>query len=807
MKLGGGREPRELRPRIIGLGVALVLGLLVLAVNLYRLMVVRYEEFNALSIDNQFKDVRVRAPRGLIRDRRGEVLVDARPSLDVFITPAFCQKCVAEVLPRLQAILSWDDEQLKKVTQQVRETRGPQRYQPQLVQIDLSRDQFDVLLAHQYLLPGVDLEPVPHRNYRAGATLAHVVGYMNEITQDELARLNGDSQAERPPYAMGDYIGRRGVERSFENVLRGQDGWVKQVVNARGEVMRDAAGNVLQGDEQAPQAGNNIVLSIDARLQAEAERAFPGTAGAVVALDPRTGFVLAMVSRPSFDPNEMTGRVSPQRLAQLNKDPLQPMVFRPGAEHYHPGSTFKVVTLLAALRAGVVTPQTGINCPGGYQLGSRRWRCDVESGHGIVHAVDAIRASCDVYFYRLGDVMGIDAIAEMGHELGLGTVTNFGVAAEVPGVMPSTEYHDRVTPGGYTKGMALNASIGQGDVNVTPLQLAMLYATIANGGHLYRPQIVQRVESPDGQVLQEFGPRLVRDVEMTPEQRATLIAGLIGVVNEPGGTGFRARLPDVLVAGKTGTAQVARIGAVRVKTKDLSYWLRDHAWFASFAPADDPEIVVVVLNEHSGFGGAEAAPTAAAVIKKYFELKRTDGQAFGPGYQPPAGTAVAPPVPAVAPPMPAPESAAAGLASGGAVAPDAVAVKPDLAAVPAPVAPSAPSPTGAPPPAPPSGSAPAPGGSVGAPPAPTSPGAVPSSAGGTGPLSAPSKPGTAPAGGAGVTGTAGAVPPAPPKPAVAAPDVSAGAAGAPPPVKPGAAPDPATPPPVDPGGRLEVGGP
>lgn len=652
--LGTTKEPKELRPRIFMVGGFFLLGLLVLAVNLYRLMVVRYEEFLALSVDNEFKDTRVRAARGLIRDRRGEVLVDARPSLDVFITPAFCQKCVAEVIPRLQTLLAWDEEQLQRVTEMVKSARGPQRYQQIVVQVDLTRDEFDLVNAHKFQLPGVDLEPVPHRHYRAGSALAHVLGYMNEVTSDELAKLNGGPSVERPPYAMGDYTGRRGVERAYEQVLRGRDGWVKEVVNARGEVMRDASGNVLKRDEVPPQPGRNLVLSIDARLQSEAERAFPGTAGAIVVVEAKTGFVRAMVSRPAFDPNEMTGRVSAQALVQLNKDPLQPMVFRAGAEHYHPGSTFKVVSLLAGLRSGVVTPTTGINCPGGYQLGSRRWRCDLESGHGIVHAPDAIRASCDVYFYKLGDMMGIDAIAEVGRELGLGSPTNFGVVGEVPGVMPSSEYHNRVTPGGYTKGMALNTAIGQGDVNVTPLQLAMLYATIANGGHLYQPQIVQRVETPDGELVEEMKPKLVREVEMTPEQRATLIAGLIGVVNEPGGTGFRARLPDVVVAGKTGTAQVARIGAVRVKTKDLSYWLRDHAWFASFAPADDPELVVVVLNEHSGFGGAEAAPTAGAIFKKYFELKRTDAEAFGIEYQPPKAPAAVK-APVLTPPLTPPK--------------------------------------------------------------------------------------------------------------------------------------------------------
>lgn len=661
MKLGPSHEPKALRRRLWGLGALFVAGLAVLAVNLYRLMVVRHDEFNALSIDNQFRDVRVRAPRGLIRDRRGEVLVDARPSLDVFVTPAFCQRCVDEVLPRLQQMLSWDAEQMQRAITLVREARGPQRYQPQLVQIDLGREEYDVLLAHRLQLPGVELEAVPHRNYHAGATLAHVVGYMNEITQNELTRLNGDSQAERPPYAMGDYIGRRGVERSLEGVLRGEDGWVRRVVDARGEVMRDAAGNPLQADEQAPVPGDNVVLSIDARLQAEAERAFPGTAGAVVVMEAKTGFVLAMVSRPSFDPNEMTGRVSAQRLAQLNRDPLQPMLFRAGAGHYHPGSTFKVVTMLAALESGAFTPHTEVTCTGGYTLGRRRWRCHKESGHGPVDARRALQVSCDTYFWRVADVVGLDAIAHAGHELGLGEVTGFGVVGEVPGVMPDEAWHDKMTPGGYQKGMALNAAIGQGDVNVTPLQLAVVYAAIGNGGAVYQPQVVMRVEAPDGQVMQTFEPRLVRQVPMTPEAHELLMQGLVAVVNEPGGTARRARLPDVVVAGKTGTAQVARLGSVRLKTSQMDYWVRDHAWFAAVAPAEDPEVVVVVLNEHGGHGGVDAAPTAQAVLRRYFDLKKTDGQAFGPGYlPPPPATRPTSPPPGV--PARVPEASATGVA-------------------------------------------------------------------------------------------------------------------------------------------------
>ncbi|MBL8940038.1 MAG: penicillin-binding protein 2 [Archangium sp.] len=634
IKLGQKSDAKDLKARVIGVGVFFVAGLLVLSINLYRLMVVRYEEFNALSVDNQFKDVRLRAPRGLIRDRRGEVLVDARPSLDVFITPAFCQKCPAEVLPRLAEVLQWDEEQRLKVEAMVKAAHGPQRYQPLVAAVDISRDEFDQLLAKQFLLPGVDLEPVPHRSYRAGPTLAHILGYMNEITQDEITKLNG--MVERPPYALGDYIGRRGVERSFEHAIRGNDGWVKHVVNARGEVMRDVRGNILRGGQsEAPTPGKNVVLSLDARLQAEAERAFPGTAGAVIAMETKTGFIRAMVSRPAFDPNEMTGRVSPKRLAQLNQDPLQPMVFRAGAEHYHPGSTFKVVTLLAALQSGVMTPTSTVNCSGGYTLGSRRWRCHNERGHGSVDAKRALQVSCDTYFYRSADLMGIDPIASMGRLFGLGAVANLGVAAEVPGVMPDSAYHQKFTPGGYTKGMALNTAIGQGDVNVTPLQLAVLYSAVGNKGHVFQPQIVQRIESPEGQVVESFAPKQVREIPMTDEQYKLIIDALVSVVNEPGGTAFRTRSADYTIAGKTGTAQVAKLGTVRLKKEQMDYFERDHAWFASFAPAEDPELTVIVLNEHGGHGGSDAAPTAAAVFAKYFELKKADSFALGEEWVPP----------------------------------------------------------------------------------------------------------------------------------------------------------------------------
>ena len=611
---------RDLKRRFFFLGLALVAGLLVLAVQLYRLQIIQGEEYAAKSVANFVKEVRLRADRGLIKDRRGTILVDSRPSFDAFITPAFCTDCAKQVIPKLGDMLGWDAEQRRKVEDQVRDGRRRAPFMPVPVRIDLSRDEYDQLNARRDLLDGVEVVPVPHRNYRTGTVMSHVLGYMNEINQDELERLN----AEGARYALGDYIGRRGLERYFESTLRGKDGARKEVVNARGRIIEEFNDKLGEGSVVPSTPGNNLVLSVDMRLQEEAERAFPGSAGALVVVDVKTGFIRAVVSRPGFDPNLLTGRITPSQMAALSRDPLQPMINRVSANHFSPGSTFKLITALAAFKSGLFRQETVVHCPGGYRLGARTWRCHKDSGHGPVNGKTAMQYSCDTWFYKVADTLGLDPVAEMGKALGLGQPTGIGVLAEVPGIMPSSEYHDKASPGGYTKGMALNSAIGQGDDNVTPLQLALVYAAIANGGTLHKPQLVERIEGEDGRLLEEFHPQVVRRVDIPEAHLRWIREGLKAVVQEPGGTAFSKRLKDIPVSGKTGTAQVSSLGAVRLKTHQMDFFLRDHAWFAAFAPSEDPEIAVVSLNEHGGHGGSDAAPPAMAVIQKYFDLKKED---------------------------------------------------------------------------------------------------------------------------------------------------------------------------------------
>ncbi|MCA1826375.1 MAG: penicillin-binding protein 2, partial [Myxococcales bacterium] len=493
-----------------------------------------------------------------------------------------------------------------------------ERFKPFLVELDIPRDQVDVLEAHRTEMSCVNLIPTPHRAYRASPSLGHVLGYMSEVTPEEMD--------DHPEYRRGQTIGRRGIERRWERDLRGADGKQNIAVDSKGrELDKDTQEALIPEAERLVPAtpGNNLVLSIDERLQEAADAAFPGRAGAVVVMEAKTGFILAMVSRPSFDPNQMSGRISRAQLQKLSEDPLKPMLNRVMNENYHPGSTFKVVTSLAGLENGIITPSSNGFCNGGYTMGNHRWRCDKPEGHGSLDLKRALQVSCDVFYYALGDKVGLDLLSAMAHTLGYGQPTGLDLGREITGIIPDSKSVDPAS--GSLRAQAINASIGQGEVNVTPLQQAVAYAAIANGGTVLVPQMVRRIEAPDGRVLREFGPQVARQLPVKETSLPAIRAGLIAVVNEPGGTAWRSRLQDVMFAGKTGTAQVMKLGQKqKLDPTAQTYFSRDHAWFASFAPAQDPEIVVVVLNEHGGWGAEAAAPAASKVIEAYFRIKRGD---------------------------------------------------------------------------------------------------------------------------------------------------------------------------------------
>ena len=641
---------REIRPRAALGALIVVCAMLVLVVRLYQLQIVRGDEYLAQSLSNFRKSLPVPADRGIIKDRGGRVLVDNRPSFDVYLTPAYCTgKEKDEVMSRLATLLNMPPEDVERMHHEYARAQAAPRDQletskPYLVELDIPRDQVDVIEAHRNELSCIDMIPSPHRNYRYGPSLGQVLGYMSEVTPEEVES--------HDDYRRGQTIGRRGIERRWEAQLRGTEGREAIAVDAKGRRLDEQMNELLIPPEErfvAAKPGNNLVLSLDSRLQEQVEKAFTCQAGGVIAMEAQTGFILAMISRPSFDPNQMSGRISRAEMARLFSDPLKPMIDRVMNENYHPGSTFKPVVALAALEKGTLTANSIIGCNGGYTLGGHRWRCDKVSGHGPLNLRSALKVSCDAFFYALGDRTGLDPIADMAHRLGYGQPTGLDLGREIPGVIPDSQWLIK-TQGGYSKGHAINASIGQGEVNVTPLQQAVAYAAIGNGGTVLRPQILRRIESPDGKLVQEFAPQIVSHLNVKPANLALVQAGLTAVVNEPGGTGYRSRLTDVIFAGKTGTAQVASLGKKQnLKTEQQAYLSRDDAWFAAFAPAVNPEIAVIVLGEHCGWGAEASAPVASKIIEAYFQLKKDDAALVAAAEHPLANPA--PTLEAAAPPL------------------------------------------------------------------------------------------------------------------------------------------------------------
>ena len=584
-------------------------------------------------------------------------------------------------------MLSMTPDEVERARGQLAGARKLERFRPFTVKVDIAREELDRFLAHQMDLPGVDVQPIPHRNYRYGGLGGHLIGYMNEAGPDELKRLNEEVQSSETgqgPYLLGDYIGRRGLERRFERQLRGIDGKERVPVDAKGRRKEDADDLIPEDQRVVPSVpGHNLVLSIDWRLQEFAEQAFPATAGVVLAMDAKTGFLLALVDRPAPDPNKMSGRITAAELAAIHSDPLQPELFRAIQQHYHPGSTFKALTSIAALEEGIYQPGTTVYCPGYFPDGL----APLALRQGLRPRVRGLRARARGELRRLllrGRARGSAPTPSRSGPASSGSACRPGSASpgEVPGVMPDVAWHDRAPP------RRLPARHG-GEPRHRPgrrerdADAAARLLRRARDRDVWRPQVVLRVEDADGKVLQEFAPQERSRPKLKKSTRDTVMKGLLAAVNQPFGTAYWQRSKDFTIAGKTGTAQVVKMGK-RMRAEQVPYFERDHAWFAAFAPAEDPEIVVVVLNEHSGFGSTNAAPTAMALIKKWMELKAQDaaersGVAQAQDVAAPPGAAQIVPAP-----LATPGSAAAAPA---AAKPAPVAAKPaPAAAKPAPVA-------------------------------------------------------------------------------------------------------------------------
>jgi len=583
--------------------VLLVFGLLI--GRLWQLQVSRGAAYRAAAADNYLQERTIAAARGAIFDRAGRLLVGVRPSFDVYAAPRFVDE---PALERFLRELRLDPERARAVRRRVSAARATRRNQRLLLVRDIDRDQLAQLEMLKTELPAFDAVAVAQRHYLHGAVAAHLLGYMSEVTAEDLAR---DA---RGRFQAGQLVGRYGVERLYEDQLRGVTGIERVVVDAHGRRRHEPwAAALLGGQPQrvAPRAGNTLVLTIDLELQRRVERALRRYAsGAAVVLEVETGRVLATASYPAFDANLLTGRLTPQQARELLDDPGRPLLDKVFRENYFPGSVFKVVTAIAAVEDGIGSWDERATCKGWHAFGRRVFRCS--HTHGKVDLHRALAESCNVYFYLLAERVGLDRLARYARLFGLGATTGVGLNGEVGGFIPTKAwYAQRGRP--FRLGFTLNAAIGQGSIKVTPIQVAALYAALANGGRLYAPQIVERIETPAGETLQPFQPRLRRSLQLRPETLQRLRAALVAVVEDPKGTGHESRIEGLSVAGKTGTAQVIRRGFATMRS------LEDHSWFAAYAPVEAPQIAVVVLIENGGQAAKVAAPVAMEIVRSYFD--------------------------------------------------------------------------------------------------------------------------------------------------------------------------------------------
>ncbi len=596
--------------RYVWLFLAAIVAFSILIGRLWSLQILDGEDYWRASTQNIIRDIEIKPARGRIYDSRGVILADNRASFDVVLTPRIFKKHDPERgLEALAKTLNLTHSELERVRKKLQ-----RNVSEIVVRRDITRTQVALLEANRMETPGVEVRPQAHRIYPLNEVGAHAVGFLGEVSSSELERLGGFG------YKPGDYIGRMGLEREYEATLRGSPGVERQVVDARGQPRDEAATRFLIGEYQrvSPIAGRDLVTTIDAELMLIIDRAMAGrAAGAVVAIDPRDGSVLALYSKPSFNPNSWTGRLSTQEKLRSDNDPYKPMLDKT-VSSYFPGSVYKIVGSLAALEEGLMQMEEEVYCGGYYRFGGRRFRCWKRAGHGHTNVREALRGSCDVYYYRVAEQLGIDPLAQYAYRFGFGEPTGVAINNESAGRVPTKEWHRKHGPDGYQYGFALNTVIGQGDTLTSPLQIAMSYAAIANGGDLHYPRLLNEVRTREGETLFQYPPRVRKRVEMSPEHLATIRAGLVDVVSHEDGTAHKVALEGVSIAGKTGTAQVHKIGRVRIDNRDKEFRFRDHAWFASYAPAEDPEIVIVVFLQHGGHGGSDAAPVAMDIYDAYF---------------------------------------------------------------------------------------------------------------------------------------------------------------------------------------------
>ena len=568
---------------------------LVITIKLFALQVFATGYYRKASIDNSVRIVPIKAPRGIILDRNGRMIVQNRPSYSVYLVPHDVPD-IDEAAARLANILNMDETYLKKII--AAGWKG--RFQPIRLKRDVDFKTISVLEEHSLDMPGLVFQVEPTRLYPDSGFGSHLYGYVGEISENELATGNEE-------YNKGDIIGKKGLERYYNSYLKGRDGVLYLEVSAKGRIL----GKYPYKHEKPPVTGATLILNIDWGLQKYAESLlFKKGQGAVVAIDVSSGDVLALASSPIYDANLFSGVVSPEKWAHIMADSTFPLLNRAVQGVYPPGSTFKAFTAAMGLHYDKISEEKGFDiCRGQKKFGNRVFKCWRAGGHGKLDLHGAIVQSCDVYFYQLGLACGMELFGQFMPQCRFGHLTGVDIPGEKNGISPSIEYfNERYGKNGWTKYLMNNLAIGQGEILVTPLQMAVLFAALANGGTIYKPHIVHKIID-ENDIETEIMPQKLATLPISKEDLQIIVDALGGVVGEEHGTASWMRIPGITIAGKTGTAQNPHGD--------------DHAWFVCFAPADNPQIAVAVIVENAGHGSSIAAPVARDIIKFYFQDKET----------------------------------------------------------------------------------------------------------------------------------------------------------------------------------------
>lgn len=592
----------DIQKRLPFLAAFIILFTIVIFFRLWFLQIAKGDYYYEQAESNRIRPVKIRPPRGVIYDRNGRPLVENVLTFDISLVPEDAQD-LDETIDRLAPIVKMKDEIIRRLIEDAEPVRS--KYDPVKIKEEASWAEVAVVEAHQEDLPGVIVEPEHRRHYPYSGLASHQFGYIGKVNPQQLKKGQADP---------GLLVGQSGLEKTYDSLLRGAPGRRMIQVNAVGRKVKDL------GIEE-PTHGIDLYLTIDLDVQRAAEDALGSRSGAVVAMDPNNGEILAIASHPVYDPNLFPRGISPRDWVRLSNDASHPLYNRAVQSVYPPGSTFKVVVALAGLEAGVIKPDEEITCKGFIVSGRRPFRCWKRGGHRNISFHRGLVESCDVYFYTMGDRIGFDRIAAYARNLGLGEITGIPLADEKKGLVPTPAWKkEKISEPWYPADNYIN-SIGQGFMLVSPIQNCQLMSVIANGGDFYQPQILKRSRNRETGDVETYEPVKERSFSFDPEALEEVRSALIGVTTEPGGTAHAAATPLGVVAGKTGTAQVI---AQKIPGMKLTERTRDHAWFIAYAPADDPQIAVSVLIEHGGHGGGAAAPVAKKVIEEY--LKKNAGK-------------------------------------------------------------------------------------------------------------------------------------------------------------------------------------